>query len=120
MTSWDEIIKRLRSIGLSDWEIQCILEDPYKYLEYVKDLTLRQAAAKSIDHFINNYKGIKKPKSIISSIIEHLQTLNEKRMKKELRTSAHKKRQKTKEEEKEKKAKEEEEVMIVKVRKELV
>ena len=119
MTSWDEIIERLRSIGLSDWEIQCILEDPYKYLEYVKDLTLKAAATKSVDHFINNYKGVRKPKSIISSIIERLQKYNGEVMKMLQRTFSHRTSTKV-EEEKEEGKKEEEEVMIVKVRKELV
>ena len=117
MISWEEIIKRLRAIGLSDWEIQCILEDPFKYLEYVKEYTLKEAAAKSIDHFIRNYKGVKKPKSIISMIAEHLQTLNVKRMKKEFWTSHHKKRLLSKKKEEEK---EEEEVMIVRIKKELI
>ena len=120
--SWEEIIRRLRNIGLSDWEIQVILERPYDYIDLVKEYTVRRAAAKSVDHFINNYKGVRKPKSLVSSIIERLQKYNGEVMKMLQRTFSHRTSTKVEEEkeEKRKEEREEEEVMIVRIKKELV
>jgi len=114
MISWEELIKRLREAGLTDLEVQAVLERP----GLVKKLLIEYAAISAAQklykyHQENGYVIERPPRSFLEIILNKIKGIRARR--------EEEKEEVEEEEAKEGEAREKkEEVYVVRIRKELV